>query len=228
IKRHLEPLAIAANATQSDCARLDIITLMLAGLRHYFASTSGLNARAVAAVLTSLERRWAKVDQDIFILAVIFNPYLRTSCFADASPFTVPMNLVQMAEAAFTRFYGVAPCNDFQTQLIDYLTHRGTWTADAMKLKAQKQRAKASGVEVNLITLWRLWTPISSSGTAGDNSLPSSDTGQLALLATRILSMVPNSAAVERIFSVFGIVHSKHRNRLSKAKVRKIVQVRTD
>lgn len=40
--------------------------------------------------------------------------------------------------------------------------------------------------------------------------------------------MVPNSAAVERIFSMFGIVHTKLRNRLGKGKVRKQVLVRSD
>lgn len=41
-----------------------------------------------------------------------------------------------------------------------------------------------------------------------------------------IFSVVPNSAAVERIFSHFGIVHSKLRNRISPEKVRKTVLIK--
>lgn len=40
--------------------------------------------------------------------------------------------------------------------------------------------------------------------------------------------MVPNSAATERVFSLFGIVHTKLRNRLDKEKVRKQVLVQVD
>ncbi|EJD34363.1 hypothetical protein AURDEDRAFT_76251 [Auricularia subglabra TFB-10046 SS5] len=224
LKLHLEPLAIAANATQSDCARLDVVGVMAANLRYYFATTLGLDRRAADAAIESLERRWAKVDQDIFILAIILNPFIRTSCFADGSPFRVPMLVVQLAEAAFQRFYDVTPCADFRAQLIDYLTSRGSWTADAMGLKTEKRRAKEAGIEVNLLHLWRLWSPINDG--SDSTGIPKDGTGQLALLATRILSMIPNSASVERVFSIFGIVHSKHRNRLSKDKVRKIVQVR--
>lgn len=90
IELHLEPLAKAANATQSDCARLDVVLVTLANLFHYFSSAQGLDATAAAAVLESLERRWANVDQDVFILAVVFNPYIRLSCFAEGSPFRTP------------------------------------------------------------------------------------------------------------------------------------------
>ncbi|KAH7904184.1 hypothetical protein BJ138DRAFT_1167009 [Hygrophoropsis aurantiaca] len=41
----------------------------------------------------------------------------------------------------------------------------------------------------------------------------------LGQLAVRLLNIVPNSAAT--VFSHFGIIHTKHRNRLSPEKVRK-------
>ncbi|KAK7689436.1 hypothetical protein QCA50_007228 [Cerrena zonata] len=44
----------------------------------------------------------------------------------------------------------------------------------------------------------------------------------------RILSVVPNSAATERIFSKMGIVHSKLRSRLHPGKVRKTVLIAED
>jgi hypothetical protein len=50
----------------------------------------------------------------------------------------------------------------------------------------------------------------------------------LAHLAMRILAVVPNSAGVERLFSMFGIIHSKRRNRLSPEVVRKSAIVKAD
>jgi hypothetical protein len=72
--------------------------------------------------------------------------------------------------------------------------------------------------DVNLIEFWReLDTPkVDPLG------------AELARLAMRIFSIVPNSAAVERLFSRFGIVHSKLRNRLQPEKVRKTVLIGMD
>ena len=47
-------------------------------------------------------------------------------------------------------------------------------------------------------------------------------------LAMRILSIVPNSAATERAFSLMGIVHTDLRNRLDAERVHQTVLVRHD
>lgn len=60
------------------------------------------------------------------------------------------------------------------------------------------------------------------------NNLPPNGTLGLVRLALIIFSIIPNSAAVERIFSHFGIVHSKLRNRLSPDKVRKTILIKAD
>ncbi|KIK80708.1 hypothetical protein PAXRUDRAFT_764748 [Paxillus rubicundulus Ve08.2h10] len=40
IKRHLEPLAIAANTVQSDCTRLDVVLATLINLYHQYLNPS--------------------------------------------------------------------------------------------------------------------------------------------------------------------------------------------
>lgn len=47
-------------------------------------------------------------------------------------------------------------------------------------------------------------------------------------LAMHVLSIVPNSAATERIFSQFGVIHTKLRNRLDPEKVRKQALVKSN
>lgn len=140
--KHLEPLARAANITQSDSARLDVVLVTLANLYHYFSSTDGLVADAARAVRESLERRWAKADQDIFLLALVLNPYIRTTCFAQGSPFRMPGKIRQLAEAAFERFYGTPPGMDFGNELVNYLSKKGAWSDEQMKLKHLKDQAK--------------------------------------------------------------------------------------
>ena len=58
------------------------------------------------------------------------------------------------------------------------------------------------------------------------NSPVSTGRNGLAQLAVYILSVVPNSAAVERIFSDFGITHTKLRNCLSTENIHKISVLR--
>ena len=50
----------------------------------------------------------------------------------------------------------------------------------------------------------------------------------LQKVALRVFSMACSSSASERNFSTFGFVHTKHRNRLSDAKVKKLVYVKTN
>lgn len=133
---------MAANVTQSDCARLDIVLITLANLYHYFSTVPNLDQAAADAVKASLERRWAKADQDIFLLALIFNPYAHVSCFAKDSPFRVPAKVHELAKRAFQRFYNVEPGADFQNELTDYLQGVGLWTAEGMQLSERELQAR--------------------------------------------------------------------------------------
>lgn len=88
---------------------------------------------------------------------------------------------------------------------------------------------------MNLIQLWReldtitsgLRTDSTGSTNASTTASPNGVSG-LIHLAMHILSIVPNSAATERIFSQFGVIHTKLRNRLDPEKVRKQALVKSD
>ncbi|KIK73496.1 hypothetical protein PAXRUDRAFT_71206, partial [Paxillus rubicundulus Ve08.2h10] len=64
-------------------------------------------------------------------------------------------------------------------------------------------------------------------GSANSTSTPNGTSG-LIHLALALLSVVPNSAATERVFSQFGIIHSCLCNCLSSEKVCKQALVRSD
>lgn len=80
---------------------------------------------------------------------------------------------------------------------------------------------------MNLIHIWRNMDQIRI-GLHDMRSLTNNGRSGFIRLAIHILSIVPNSAATERLFSQFGIIHSKLRNRLSVEKVRKQALVRSD
>ena len=80
---------------------------------------------------------------------------------------------------------------------------------------------------MNLIHIWWNMDQIRI-GLHDMRSLTNNGRSGFIRLAIHILSIVPNSAATERLFSQFGIIHSKLRNRLSVEKVRKQALVRSD
>ncbi|KAJ7702903.1 ribonuclease H-like domain-containing protein, partial [Mycena metata] len=81
IVRHLEPLAIAANVLQSPHCRLDTVLLTLGNLFRIFKNLPAEDATVTKTLHQSLERRWGKTDQQLMILGVFFNPYIRAKPF---------------------------------------------------------------------------------------------------------------------------------------------------
>ena len=83
IKCHLEPLAIAANVTQASFCHLDTVLLTFGFLMmQYRNMTDEEDLDAVHAIMESLEEHWAVADQQIFIAAVIVNPFYQGMPFA--------------------------------------------------------------------------------------------------------------------------------------------------
>lgn len=83
---------------------------------------------------------------------------------------------------------------------------------------------------MNLIKIWRDSDRITTGLASNQNGTAQPTNGRSGLiqLAIHVLSITPNSAATERLFSQFGIIHSRLRNRLSVEKVRKQALVRAD
>ncbi|KAJ6572632.1 hypothetical protein B0H10DRAFT_1670231, partial [Mycena sp. CBHHK59/15] len=88
MKVFLEPLAVAANVTQSAFCRLDQVLLTLGRLVMQYSALDDLeDANGRDVIIASLEQRWAKSDQDVFIAAVLLNPFFKTGPFAPRQDF---------------------------------------------------------------------------------------------------------------------------------------------
>ncbi|KAI0349246.1 hypothetical protein OH77DRAFT_1594337, partial [Trametes cingulata] len=81
---NLKPIAVATNILQASHTRLDHVLLTLGNLYRIYSTDESADGEVRERMLLRLELRWKKgagKDQDLFILAVFFNPFIRGYCF---------------------------------------------------------------------------------------------------------------------------------------------------
>jgi len=86
-----------------------------------------------AAVIKSLEKRWAAADQEVFIVAVFLNPYIRRQCFSRAV--LTDGELYNMVARVFERLLGQRPDLDLFKAFMDYSKGHGEFSDDRMSLE---------------------------------------------------------------------------------------------
>ena len=94
----LEPICLGTNMNQSDAMRPDQALLTFAGIFLHFSKHS---KPAVAAGMSKrIEKRWKALDQPMFILALVLNPFEGISRFGDkaaVTPFTLNTVLLEVS-----------------------------------------------------------------------------------------------------------------------------------
>ncbi|KDN33141.1 hypothetical protein RSAG8_13769, partial [Rhizoctonia solani AG-8 WAC10335] len=203
---YLRPLAILLNVAQAADTRLHHILITLGRLYQFFNHPS-IGPEVRVCVLASIELRWRKADQDAFILAVFFNPYIRCRLFSPSSPDFCANGLYTVVQRVFERVLQKAP-------------ESGLFEAhNAWHLNKYSEICKNEGKDVNLDVIWST-IPCTRTINTGRH--------QLACLARLILSIVATSACCERLFSRMGNIHTKLRNRLSFERVHDMGTVAMD
>ena len=152
IKKFLELLAIASNITQADSARVDIILITFAFLYirySKFLDTEDIKARD--AILASIERRWLKIDQDVFIAGVLLNPFHKAKPFC-AAPFSTLAGLYNLLHCLWNRFYHEDPPAELYMEYKAYIN--GTGELQAMHNFMQGMQLSAEKEVCEQITLW--------------------------------------------------------------------------
>ena len=89
-------------------------------------------------VLKSLEKRWKKVDQDIFIVAVFLNPYIRAKLFRQE--FLMEAQLYNIVEWLYERLMRCKADLGFMDAFDDYKRSRGEFSDENMSLAMMKLR----------------------------------------------------------------------------------------
>ncbi|KAK1235356.1 hypothetical protein PQX77_001429 [Marasmius sp. AFHP31] len=187
IHGRLLPLAVAANILQGPSCHFDHVLLTLGNLYCLFNELSLGDKDDVSickAMHQSLHLWWGRAEQELMILAVFLNPYIRYQCFnPNALP---PVNLFHMVYRAYEWLMRkpVASTTEFLKAQRNYFESRGSFSVNAMAL-GEFKGANENGGTLDLIDLWSL---VHGSSTAEN---------ELVKLAIHILSIVPNSASTD-------------------------------
>jgi hypothetical protein len=117
---------VAANITQQAFCRLDQVVLTFATLHHrYSQQNMADDPDAQGAILASIEKRWEKADQEVFIASVLVNPFYRTSCFRPLSIFQI-VNIQALFRRLWIRFFPDDPVPTiFADQVLQFLDTTG-------------------------------------------------------------------------------------------------------
>lgn len=104
---------MAANITQADNARLDSVLLTFAFLYHHFDQLSDPDDESVREAVTgTIDERWMKADQDVFIAAMILHPAYMTRPFRKdptTGVFFSVANIFTLMSRLYHRFFHTLP-----------------------------------------------------------------------------------------------------------------------
>ncbi|KAF8578694.1 hypothetical protein K439DRAFT_1648725 [Ramaria rubella] len=220
MKNHLEPLAVAANVTQAANCRVDQVLSTFVFLHIcYSALLDPEDTLAQNAILSSIERRWSKTDQDVFIAGIFLNPFHKARPFCAAS-FSTMAGLYSLLFRLWRQFYYGDPPAEFYLEFTEYVAGSGNFAC--MDNLMQGMMALAE-LEVHYVYLFPnttdnlsycmgrksnpldIWAAISH---------PNHPLTPLVRLARCILTICPNSASVECLWSVFGTILTRLWTRL--------------
>lgn len=211
--RLIEPLAVTALTLQADSTRLDHVLLSFGRLFTQYrswatdASLESAEYEATTAVLRSLEKRWKESDQDIFICAVILNPFIgRTRLCFNSSILSWQRNgLYQTLKRVYSRIFRVSiadvPESLFQ-EWQDYKRSAGQFDDESLAIHEYRRVAVKEKRSPDPVQLWEVFE--------SDVDHFSS----LRRLALRLYRIIPNTAAIERLFSAFSLIDTDRRSKL--------------
>ncbi|KAJ7194288.1 ribonuclease H-like domain-containing protein [Mycena pura] len=212
----IEPLCYATNINQADRTRPDQVLLSFAGLFRHFATHP--NRTVAKGMLMRIEKRWAALDQQMFVLCLVLNPYEGLGRFGEKSEinvFVLSMELVALFHRVRTRPRPQARLvqddarreREISSAFLQYMRGSGPfkpWQENKVQFQAQHPD------EPHLV--WE-----SFKDTEGVK--------ELARFAILLLGLVVNQASTERTFSDLKIKKTRLRNRLGTEKLGKMSKV---
>jgi hypothetical protein len=129
---HLEPLTIASNLTQAENTCLDHVLLTLSNLFRIYDDTGDADHDIKNGIQASLEKRWAKADQDPFILTIFFNPYIHADLFNRKIIQFMPASMYGIVKCVYKCIFRTEPDFDLHAACLDYYKCREEFSDDAV------------------------------------------------------------------------------------------------
>ncbi|KAJ6605628.1 hypothetical protein B0H10DRAFT_1820812 [Mycena sp. CBHHK59/15] len=213
VAEDIEPICYITNINQGEKTRADQVLLGFAGVYLHFKRHS--DPSVAAGMARRLEKRWAAMDQDLFIMCMVLNPYERLSRFGDqagVSIFTLRTVLMQLYCRVKSRPVAGPLTPEQQADLETEKRARESAVSQAF-LKYMSVVGIFSEFEENREEFRNLH--------GGDPILvweqlrTDSQVHDLADFAILILGILVNTGGNERDFSDFKIKRTRLRNRLT-------------
>jgi len=135
---------VATNVSQASHCRLDQVLLVFGLLQQHYTRLKREQPEDVAAcnaILESLEKRWAKADQDVFIAAVILNPLHKVAPFTKMVSFS-SAGVYTLLSRLWTRFYHEQPPSGLLAEMRDYFNEQGQYEFMATWIPGLRQQAQ--------------------------------------------------------------------------------------
>ncbi|KAJ7151980.1 ribonuclease H-like domain-containing protein [Mycena filopes] len=221
----LEHICYLTNIAQSDHVRPDQSLLALAGLFLHFGGFSArpsVEDRAVGKQMCArIEKRFKELDQAVFILALVLNPFQKLTRFGDKAnidPFVLSTELISLYKRVKSRPPS-SPRTPEQQTLYEQVQKKSMQSLSAAFMQYlsgtgpfatwENPDIQNTYIELNSnnpIPFWEMFRP---------NAL----VAELANFSLMLLYLVVNQAGLERSFSDFSNKKNKKRNRLGLVKM---------
>ncbi|KAJ7325950.1 ribonuclease H-like domain-containing protein [Mycena albidolilacea] len=193
----MERICYLTNIAQSDHVRPDQFLLAFAGLYRHFLGHE--NTSLGKQMCKRLEKRWKEMDQAVFILALVLNPFEMLSRFGNKANIDI-----FILAAEISKLYIRVNSRPSTTPL--------TPEQEANKKSALEQRA------CQVTTAFMAYLSGTGAFALWSNA-DSANTTELANFALLLLYLVANQAGLERSFSDFLNKKNKKRARLGLQKM---------
>ncbi|TFK17854.1 hypothetical protein FA15DRAFT_548268, partial [Coprinopsis marcescibilis] len=221
VVRHLRPLAIATNSLQSVSCRLDTVLVTFGFLLMQFTRIKSPannpdweeEKAACDRVINSLEKRWAKADQILFLAALILNPSYGFTLFDHSNAFLSQRRVINYLRVLWMRLFQHAAPAELETELMDYFKHEGIFCDLKSAIEFEENQARVMKRDINPMLIYE------------SLRAPGAPDTHLMRLARHLFSAATNSASCERLFSAFGNLLTKLRNKLGLKNMKSIAEL---
>ena len=126
------------------------------------------NYMGCTAIINSIEKRWAKAEQEVFIATVVLNPFIKVTPFSSQSEFLAPANILMLLKHLYSRFFSVTEQEDklkvnmmqLYSNLDEYFKGTGICKNLVSWAAAVEDHTKQEGFSSDPISVYSgLWPP---------------------------------------------------------------------
>lgn len=173
-----------------------------------------------AAILNSIEKHWLAADQDIFIVAVIINPFYWTTAFTAHQRF-INACIKLLLASLYLQFFGTPAPEHFYLELHEFLMGSGHYSELEVTYKRYITHSKYEVCfphgcsKMAGVNIWELAKNLDPLVILQDFLIPGHLTTPFYCLTDQLLSICMNSTTCEQLFSTFGTTLTKLRNRMN-------------